>query len=84
MGFFQARPKSEREIAEKNLKKGGVPELHPQPDYVGRFARYIVKDDRGRQGMDRWEVGYVISPGGKSYKQEMDEQEEQMLRKGWL
>jgi hypothetical protein len=83
MSWLKSSPPSERETAEKNLAKSGVPESRPQPGYEGRFANYVVKDGNGR-GRDRHSVGYVIPSGGKSYLQEMDEEEDRMLREGEL
>jgi hypothetical protein len=82
MGFFSKSPPSERQTAERNLAKGGVPESRPQPGYEGRFANYVVKN-RYPSGQDKHGTGYVIPPGGKSYRQEMDELDEQADREDW-
>lgn len=80
MGIFGSRQPSEREIVEKRNAKSGIPALHPLPGYEGRCARYIVRHPSGRPEMDRWGLGHVIRPGGRTLQQEVDEEENRIMR----
>jgi hypothetical protein len=82
MGFLSRRQPSERQAAEKNLARGGVPEFRsPSPRYQGKGANYVVKGGRG--GRDRSGVAYVIPPGGRTAQQERDEEENRIMRGDW-
>ena len=83
MGIFTRRPPSEREATERRLAQSGLPGLAPLPGYGGRAARYIVMDDRGRQWLDRWELAHVIPPGGRTWQQELEDEEDRIMREDW-